>query len=209
LHRTGTNKRRKRTRAERKLRYAKWRKQRRGGGCAPPSRRCSHQPTKSRGQMTADHYDGDDWELSDHLLAVIHGASYSRDEVLRALTTCLTKTIVQAGDDEAHVMQMVDASKPAAAHPCGLPDKDRARIPFDTVTLHPGEVPREEFSANRERLLLWIALDLGRGAGRRDSERFYASSSRPSRRRPRHHPRPFQPTSKGQGRWRSRYGRGA
>jgi hypothetical protein len=60
--------------------------------------------------MTAAHYNGDDWELSDHLLALIRGASYSHDEVLQALTTCLAKTIVQAGDDEAHVMQMVDAS---------------------------------------------------------------------------------------------------
>ena len=69
-----------------------------------------HQTTKSKGQMTADHYHGDDWELSDHLLAVIRGASYPPGEVLQALTACLAKTIVQAGDDEAHVTQMVDAS---------------------------------------------------------------------------------------------------
>jgi hypothetical protein len=60
--------------------------------------------------MSTDRYDGDDWDLLDHLLAMIHGASYARDEVLQALTACLAKTIVQAGDDEAHVMRMVDAS---------------------------------------------------------------------------------------------------
>ena len=60
--------------------------------------------------MSTDRYDGDDWDLLDHLLAMIRGTSYSREDVLQALTACLATTIVQAGDDEAHVMQMVDAS---------------------------------------------------------------------------------------------------
>jgi hypothetical protein len=41
---------------------------------------------------------------------MIRGASYSLNDVLQALTTCLAKTIVQAGNDEAGCRQMVDAS---------------------------------------------------------------------------------------------------